>query len=304
MAGMVDGRVVAITGAGRGVGRAHALMLAREGAKVVVNDIGVRRDGAPESIDAAQQVVEEIHHAGGDAVAHTEDVSTMAGASSLVGAALDTWGTIDVVVNNAGILRDRMLVTMAEQDWDDVIRVHLKGTFAVTQAAAQVWRERSKAGDTLDARVINTTSASGIYGNVGQSNYGAAKAGIAAFTIITARELHRYGVTVNAISPTALTRMTEDIPLGSSSDAQEGQLDPEWVAPVCVWLASSQSKDVTGRIIAVSGRFLAVAEGWVRGPSAPTPAEPQEVDAIIRPLLAKARANSTMAGDTVLDGEI
>jgi NAD(P)-dependent dehydrogenase (short-subunit alcohol dehydrogenase family) len=302
--GMVDGRVAAITGAGRGLGREYALLLAQEGARVVVNDIGARRDGAPESVDAAQAVVDEIRTCGGEAVANTEDVSTMEGAKSLLDCALDTWGTIDVVVNNAGILRDRMVVNMSEDDWDAVLRVHLKSTFATTHYAAARWRTLANNGDAVDARIINTTSTSGIYGAVGQSNYGAAKAGIAAFTVITARELHRYGVTVNAICPTALTRMTEDIPVAQSPDAEAGKLDPKWVAPVCVWLASAQSADVTGRVFAASGRFLAVAEPWVRGPSASPVAEPSHVDAVVRPLLAAARRNSDSRGDTVCVGEI
>jgi NAD(P)-dependent dehydrogenase (short-subunit alcohol dehydrogenase family) len=304
MAGMVDGRVVAITGAGRGLGREHALLLANEGAKVVVNDIGVRRDGVPESQDAAQLVVDEIRESGGEALVHTGDVSTMDGAKSLIDLAVDTWGKIDVVVNNAGILRDRMVMNMSEDDWDSVLRVHLKSTFATTHFAASRWRELAKEGEHVDARIINTTSASGIYGAVGQSNYGAAKAGIAAFTIITARELFRYGVTVNAISPTALTRMTEDVPLAQTEEAAEGKLDVRWVAPICVWLASTQSSDVTGRVFASSGRFLAISEPWVRGPSADPPENPEEVDAIVRPLLARARRNSDQRGDTVVEGEI
>jgi len=302
---MVDGRVVAVTGAGRGLGREHAILLAREGAKVVVNDLGVRRDGVPESVDAAREVVEEIKSRGGEAVEHSADVSTMDGAKSLIDLAIDTWGKIDVVVNNAGILRDRMIINMTEAEWDDVIRVHLKSTFAVTHFAASVWRELVRDGAELDARVINTTSASGIYGGVGQSNYGAAKAGIAAFTIITARELFRYGITVNAISPTAMTRMTEDISrLSQSDDAEQGRLDPRWVSPICVWLASAQSKGVSGRVFSASGRFLAIAEGWMRGPSAEAPAEPQDVDAVIRPLLAQARRNSSTMGVPVGEGDI
>jgi NAD(P)-dependent dehydrogenase (short-subunit alcohol dehydrogenase family) len=296
MAGMCEGRVCVVSGAGRGLGREHALLLAREGAKVVVNDIGVRRDGAPESTDAAQDVVDEITRAGGEAVAHVEDVATWDGARSLVQLAIDTWGRLDVVVNNAGILRDRMVINMTEDDWDQVMRVHLKSTFATTHFAANHWREQAKEGQMPDARIVNTTSASGIYGQVGQSNYGAAKAGIAAFTIITSKELARYGVTVNALSPTALTRMTEDVPVGKTPEAEQGLLDPRWVAPICVWLASPQSAGVTGRVFATSGRFLAVAEAWHRGPTGEAPVEPQDVDAIVRPLLAAARPNADMLG--------
>ena len=302
MGRMVEGRVAVVTGAGRGVGREHALLLAREGAKVVVNDIGVRRDGSAEVADPADSVVEEIRARGGQAVSHSEDVSTMDGARSLVEKAIAEWGRLDVVVNNAGILRDRMVVNMTEDDWDAVMRVHLKSTFATTHFAANLWRDLVKQGTEVDARIINTTSSSGLYGNVGQSNYGAAKAGIAAFTIITARELGRYGVTVNAISPTALTRMTEDVPIAQSKEAEEGQLDPRWVAPLCVWLASDLSSDVTGRVFASSGRFLAVAEGWVRGPTGPAPAEPDEVEAAVRPLLVGARRNSDQRGDVVPEG--
>ncbi len=302
MAGkMTEGRVVAITGAGRGLGREYALLLAREGAKVLVNDIGVRRDGVPESADAAQGVVDEIVARGGEAAAHTADVSTSDGAKTLIDQAIDTWGKIDVVVNNAGILRDRMVVNMTEDDWDSVLRVHLKSTFLTTNYVANHWRDMVKAEKAVDARIINTTSSSGLYGAVGQSNYGAAKAGIAAFTIITARELQRYGVTVNAISPTALTRMTEDVAVAKTPEAEAGLIDPRWVAPICVWLASEQSKDVTGRVFASSGRFLAVAEGWVKGPSTDAPAEPDEVDAVIRPLLERARRNSDPRGDVVAE---
>ncbi|MGE0878272.1 MAG: SDR family oxidoreductase [Acidimicrobiia bacterium] len=297
MARMCEGRVCIVTGAGRGIGREHALLLAREGATVVVNDIGVRRDGVAESSDVAQGVVDEIVALGGRAAADTHDVSTMDGAEALVKFAVDTFGALDVVVNNAGILRDRMMVNMTEDDWDAVMRVHLKSTFAMSHFASNYWRDQVKAGKSVDARIINTTSPTGLYGQVGQSNYGAAKAGIAQFTLIVAMEVERYGVTVNAISPTALTRMTEDIPLAQTEEAQQGVFDPRWVAPVCVWLASPLSKGVTGRVFVASGRELAIAEAWRRGPSAPPPDEPGDVDAIVRPLLAAARRNSDMRGE-------
>src|SRR5271165_4065825 len=210
-AGSGTGRVVVITGAGNGIGRAHALAFAAQGAKVVVNHLGDSRDGTGSSAGPAQAVADEITAAGGDAVANTEDISSWAGAERLIGQAVDAFGGLDVVVNNAGILRDRMIVTMTEPDWDAVIGVHLKGTFAVLHHAAAYWRQRAKQGHANDARVINTTSSSGLFGNPGQANYGAAKAGIASLTVIAARELDRYGVTVNAIAPTALTRMTQDI---------------------------------------------------------------------------------------------
>jgi NAD(P)-dependent dehydrogenase (short-subunit alcohol dehydrogenase family) len=296
VAGMCDGRVCIVTGGGRGIGHEHALLLAREGAKVVVNDIGVRRDGVPESVDAAQSVVDEIVAMGKEAVANTDDVSTMAGATRLVEQALATWGRLDVIVNNAGILRDRMLVNLTEDDWDSVMAVHLKSTYLLSHLGARHWREKVKAGEPVDARIINTTSASGIYGNVGQTNYGAAKAAIAAFTVISSMEVARYGVTVNAVCPTALTRMTEDLEMAHSTEAQAGALDPRWVSPVVVWLASPLAADVTGRVFVASGRHLGVAEGWVRGPTTAAVAEPEEVDAVIRPLLAAARANSDMRG--------
>src|SRR5437763_8085241 len=211
MTALCDGRIVIVTGAGRGIGREEALEFARQGARVVVNDVGVSREGTGEDATPAQSVVDEIKALGGEAVANYDDVSDFDGAKQLVQTAIESFGGLDVLVNNAGILRDRMLVNMTIEEWDSVIKVHLRGTFATSHHAAGYWRERSKAGDDVDARLINTSSSSGIYGNVGQSNYGAAKAGIAAFTVIAAMELARYGVTVNAIAPAALTRMTEDL---------------------------------------------------------------------------------------------
>src|SRR5271168_663716 len=209
--GICDGRIVVISGAGRGIGRQHALEFASQGAKIVVNDLGAEIDGSGSSAGPAGEVVDEIRGMGGEAVANGDDVSDYEGAGRLIQAAIDTFGTLDVLVNNAGILRDRMLVNMTIEEWDAVIRVHLRGTFAPTRHAVEYWRNRSKAGESNDARVINTTSPSGIYGNVGQTNYGAAKAGIASFTVIAAMELERYGVTVNAVAPGARTRMTENL---------------------------------------------------------------------------------------------
>jgi NAD(P)-dependent dehydrogenase (short-subunit alcohol dehydrogenase family) len=297
---LCEGRVCAVTGAGRGIGREYALMLAAHGAHVVVNDLGGDRTGAgpdpsEDGAGPAQQVVDEITAAGGAAVANTDDISSWAGAQALVEQAVEVFGGLDVVVNNAGILRDRMLVNMSEEEWDSVIRVHLKGTFAVSRHAAGYWRDRAKAGQANDARIINTTSVSGLYGNIGQANYGAAKAGIAGFTVIAARELGRYGVTVNAIAPGALTRMTEDLPI---PDEAKAALDPRWVAPVCVWLASRLSADVTECVIEVSGTNFAIAEGWHRGPTAKPVADPAEVDAAVRKLLADARSNMTFAETT------
>ncbi len=297
MAKLCAGRVAIVTGAGRGIGREHALMLAAHGAKVVVNDLGAARDGTGASSGPAHEVVEQIRAAGGEAVANGDDVSDWQGAERLVRQAVDTFGTLDVLVNNAGILRDRMLVNMSEAEWDAVIRVHLKGTFAPAHFAAAWWRDRAKAtGRRVDARIINTTSVSGIYGNPGQTNYGAAKAGIAAFTVIAARELARYGVTVNAVAPGALTRMTEDLGLGQASEEEKARMHPRWIAPIVTWLASTESAGVTGRVFEASGRVLAVAEGWHRGPTVEPVEDPTRLGPIVADLVRRARRNAGMDG--------
>jgi NAD(P)-dependent dehydrogenase (short-subunit alcohol dehydrogenase family) len=290
---LCEGRICIVTGAGRGIGREYALMLAENGAKVVVNDLGASREGTGGDAGPAQQVVDEIVAAGGEGAANTDDISTFAGAKSLVEQAIDTFGGLDVVVNNAGILRDRMLFSMTEAEWDAVIQVHLKGTFGPSRFAAEYWRNRAKNGERNDARLINTTSVAGIYANPGQINYAAAKAGIAAFTQVAAQELARYGVTANAIAPGALTRLTDDLNL---PDEITQRFDPRWVAPVVVWLASPGSADVTGQIIESSGLVMAIAEGWHRGPSTTTPpATAGEVGDVVRGLLAGARQRTTMA---------
>jgi len=296
MARMCEGRVCIVTGAGRGIGREHALMLAEHGARVVVNDLGGDVDGTGASIGPAHDVVDEITAMGGEAVANGDNVADWDGAQRLVRTAVDTFGRLDVLVNNAGILRDRMLVNMTEQEWDAVIAVHLKGTFAPTRMAAAYWRERAKAGEQNDARVINTTSVSGIYGNEGQTNYGAAKMGIAGFTFIAALELQRYGVTVNAIAPGALTRMTEGLSGRPLSDDERAARSPRWIAPICTWLASPLSSGVTGRVFEASGHVLAIAEGWHRGPTAEPVDDPTQLDDIVRPLLAAARPPADMSG--------
>ncbi|HVA60324.1 MAG TPA: SDR family oxidoreductase [Mycobacteriales bacterium] len=303
MSGICEGRVVVVTGAGNGIGRAHALAFAAEGAKVVVNDIGGSRDGSGSSAGPAQTVVDEIVAAGGEAAANTDDISSWDGAERLVRQAVDTFGQLDVLVNNAGILRDRMLANMTEAEWDAVIQVHLKGTFAPARHAAAYWRDRSKAGEQVDGRIINTSSPSGLFGNVGQTNYGAAKAGIAAFTIIAAQELGRYGVTVNAIAPTALTRMTEDLPFvqGMADKAKEAEfqpLAPENISPLAVWLGSPLSREVTGRVFYVVGGYISVSEGWVNGPSVDHQArwEPGELTEVIPDLVRSAAPNSSMLG--------
>jgi NAD(P)-dependent dehydrogenase (short-subunit alcohol dehydrogenase family) len=295
--GICDGRVAIVTGAGRGIGREHALLMAAEGASVVVNDLGGARDGTGGDVGPAQQVVDEITAAGGRAVANTDDISDWAGAEKLVNTAVETFGKLDVLVNNAGILRDRMLVNMTEAEWDAVIKVHLKGTFAPSHFAANHFRERSKAGEEVDGRIVNTTSPSGIYGNVGQTNYGAAKAGIASFTIIAAKELARYGVTVNAIAPAALTRMTEDLGMGELPDDAKEQMSPKHIAPIVCWLASPLSASVTGRVFDVTGRMLSVSEGWHRGPSIEHPDDdPEVLGHAVLDLVAQARPNANMAG--------
>jgi len=263
----LDGRVVVITGAGNGLGRAHALSFAAAGARVVVNDLGGSADGQGGSEGPAHQVVDEIRAAGGTAVANTDNIASWDGAASLISQAVSEFGTLDVLVNNAGILRDKMLTSMSEADWDAVINVHLKGTFAPTRHAADFWRAQSKAGVAVDARVVNTTSPSGLFGAIGQANYGSAKSGIAGFTTIAAMELARYGVTVNAVAPTALTRLTEDI--GPMQElAKVSDMAPEAVSPVVVWLGSRESREVTGRIFAVMGGTIAVVDGFAYGPEA------------------------------------
>jgi NAD(P)-dependent dehydrogenase (short-subunit alcohol dehydrogenase family) len=279
-------RICIVTGAGRGLGREYALSLSRHGARLIVNDLGGDRDGSGGSTGPAHEVVEEITAEGGQAAANTDDVSTWDGAAKLVAQAVETFGGLDVLVNNAGILRDRMLFSMSEEEWDAVIRVHLKGTFGPSHHAAAYWRDRSKTGEHNDARLINTTSVSGLYANVGQTNYGAAKAGIAAFTQIAAQELGRYGVTVNAIAPGAITRLTADL---SVTDEIPAGFSPASVAPVITWLASIDSGDVTGQVIESSGRVLAIAEGWHRGPSAEPVDTPGEVGEAVRRLIADAR---------------
>jgi NAD(P)-dependent dehydrogenase (short-subunit alcohol dehydrogenase family) len=296
MGGMCEDRVAVVTGAGRGIGREYALMLASEGAKVVVNDLGGDRDGSGADLSPAQQVVKEIEALGGQAVVNGGDVSDFTAAKQMIDQAIDTFGGLDVVVNNAGILRDRMLVNMTEDEWDAVIQVHLKGTFAPSRHAAAYWRDRAKAGQENRARIINTTSVSGIYGNPGQTNYGAAKQGIAGFTFIASLELARYGVTVNAIAPGALTRLTADLGSTRITDEHREAMSPRWVAPLCTWLASEQSEGVTGRVFEATGQVLAVAEGWHRGPVAKAVDDPAAVDETMRELLSRARPPAGMDG--------
>jgi NAD(P)-dependent dehydrogenase (short-subunit alcohol dehydrogenase family) len=292
-------RVAIVTGAGRGIGREYALMLAEQGAKVVVNDLGSTAAGEGADLSPAQQVVEDIKRAGGEAIASGDDVSDWAGAKALVDTAIGTFGRLDVLINNAGILRDRMMVNMTEAEWDAVIKVHLKGTFAPSHHAAQYWRQRVKtSGTPVSARLINTSSASGLFGNVGQSNYGAAKAGIAAFTIISAMELRQYGITVNAIAPRAQTRMTEGLRERTEEDIK--RRNPRWVAPIVVWLASEQSGEVTGRVFEAGDGILKVAEEWHAGPGINPVEDPSELGSQVMELMRKARPNADIWGRDIV----
>lgn len=265
--GALDGRVAIITGAGRGIGREHALLFASEGAKVVVNDLGGGLDGSASEASPAQAVVDEIRAFGGEAVANHDNIADWQGGARLVQTAIDTYGDLNVLVNNAGILRDRVLVNLSEDDWDSVINVHLKGHFVPTRHAATYWRERAKAGHPVKASVINTSSTSGLLGNVGQSNYGAAKAGIAAFTVIIAEELGRYGVRVNAIAPAARTRMTESTPgladyvVKPADEAVFDVWDPANISPLVATLAMEDCT-ATGRVFFVQGGTVRLFQNW------------------------------------------
>jgi NAD(P)-dependent dehydrogenase (short-subunit alcohol dehydrogenase family) len=290
--GICDGRIVIVTGAARGIGREHALAFAREGARVVVNDLGVTRDGTGEDAGPAREVVDEIVATGGDAIANGDDIADWDGARRLVRTAIDTYGGLDVLVNNAGFLRDRMVFTTSEDEWDAVIRVHLKGHFATTRHATEWWRNRAKAGAPVDGRIVNTSSGAGLMGAVGQGAYSAAKAGIAALTLVEAAEMGRYGVTANAIAPAARTRMTEEV-FGERMQAPDSGFDashPGNVSPLVVWLGSAESADVTGRVFEVEGGMISVADGWQHGPAVDRNErwEPAHVGSAVRKLLAQA----------------
>ncbi|MEV6148311.1 SDR family oxidoreductase [Streptomyces sp. NPDC051992] len=295
------GRVAVVTGAGRGLGRAHALAFAAEGAKVVVNDLGVGLDGSGGTAGPAQQVVEEIRAAGGEAVAHHGDIATADGAASLVATALDSFGRLDTLVNNAGFLRDRMLVNLDEDDWDAVTRVHLRGHFLPLKHAAAHWRAEVKAGRVPEARVVNTGSGAGLLGSVGQGGYSAAKAGIVALTLVAAAEMGRYGVQVNAIAPAARTRMTEETFAETMAAPGEGAFDamaPENVSPLVVWLGSAACAGVSGRVFEAEAGRITVMEGWRPGPTADKGARwsPAEAGAAVSELLAAAEAPQPVYG--------
>ena len=296
--GLLDGRVVIVTGAGGGIGREHALAFAAEGARVVVNDIGVGLDGSPAGGgSAAQNVVDEIVAAGGEAVANGSNVADWEQAAALIQQAIDTYGDLNVLVNNAGIVRDRMFANATEEEFDAVTAVHLKGHFATMKHAAAYWRGKVKAGeasaDSLDARIINTSSGAGLQGSVGQATYSASKAGIAALTLVAAAEMGRYGVTANAIAPSARTRMTETVfaDMMATQDQAFDVMAAENISPLVVWLGSVESRDVTGKVFELEGGKIRIAEGWAHGPEIDKGAkwDPAELGPVVADLLAKAR---------------
>ncbi len=294
-----EGRVAVVTGAGRGLGRSHALELARQGARVVVNDLGGGPDGTGSDPAVAEAVAEEIRAAGGEAVASGHDVADSDAARELVRLAVDTFGGLDVLVANAGILRDRTLAGMTDEDWDTVVRVHLRGTFAPARAAAAHWRDRAKAtGAGVDGRLICTTSPVGLYGNFGQTNYIAAKGGIASFTLGAAPELARYGVTVNTIAPTAATRLVLGLVTGEAAEELATKFDPAFVSPVVAWLASPQSAAVTGRVFDVRGNRVALVESWRIGAEVlrDEPWDAAALGDVVSDLVAKAAPNPDISG--------
>ena len=290
--GICDGRVVIVTGAARGLGRAHALAFAAEGAQVVVNDLGVESDGSGGGSGPAGELVEEIRSGGGGAIANGADVADFEQTGALLAQTLEAFGRLDVVVNNAGFLRDRMFVSCSEEEWDAVVRVHLKGHFCLARHAGEYWRNESKAGRPVDARIINTSSGAGLQGSVGQSAYSAAKAGIATLTLNQAAEMGRYGVTANAIAPSARTRMTEGVFDEMMAKPESGfdAMDPANVSPLVVWLGSAESREVTGQIFEVAGGMLSVCDGWRTGPQVERGERwaPDEVGAALEGLFAKA----------------
>jgi len=293
VARLCEGRTVIVTGAARGLGREHALEFARHGARVIVNDLGTSVAGAGRSLDPAEEVATEIRKLGGEAVVSGDDIADFEGAGRLVALAVEKFGDLDVVVNNAGFLRDKMFASAGEDEWDAVMRVHLKGHFCVSRHAAAHWRALVKAGRSVDGRIVNTSSGAGLLGAVGQSAYSAAKAGIAALTLVQAVELGRYGVTVNAIAPAARTRMTEVVfgELMKPPETGFDAMDPANVSPLVVWLGSAESKDVTGHVFEVRGGEITVYEGWKPGPTVDKRGrwDPRELGNVV-PDLVKRRA--------------
>jgi NAD(P)-dependent dehydrogenase (short-subunit alcohol dehydrogenase family) len=298
--GICQGRVVIVTGAGRGIGREHALELARQGACVVVNDLGATSGGEGADASPAQEVAAEVRRLGGQAIVDGSDVADFAQSAALVKAALDAFGRLDAVVNNAGILRDRMFANTSIEEWDAIMYVHLRGHFCVSRHACAWWRDQSKAGKPVAGRIVNTSSGAGLQGSVGQSNYAAAKAGIAALTLVQAVELARYGVTANAIAPSARTRLTEDVFPDMMRKPETGfdVMDPANIAPLVTWLCSEESRDVTGRVFEVEGGKISVADGWRTGPAIDRGGRwnPAEVGDAVREILAKAVAPQKVYG--------
>ena len=289
-----------MTGAGRGIGRAHALAFARQDARVVVNDLGSENDGSGGSSAPAEEVAQEIRAMGAEAIVNLSDVGDWNQTQALVEQTVDTFGGLDVVVNNAGFVRDRMFVGCAEDEWDAVIRVHLKGHFCTARHAAEYWRNQSKSGQPVDARIINTSSGAGLQGSVGQSAYSAAKGGIASLTLVQAAEMGRYGVTSNAIAPAARTRMTEAV-FADMVAPEDGSFDenaPENVSPLVVWLGSTESRDVTGRVFEVKGGIIGTSDGWRDGPLVDKGArwEPDEVGAAVHEVLEKSQTPQKVFG--------
>lgn len=304
MTGICEGRVVIVTGAGRGIGRGHALEFARQGARVVVNDLGVELDGsgARGTSGPAEEVVEEIRALGGEAVANGDDVADWAGAERIVQTALDTFGSIDTVVNNAGFVRDRMFANATEDEWDAVVRVHLKGHFCVSRMAAAWWREEAKAGRETKGRIVNTSSGAGLLGSVGQAAYSAAKAGIVGLTLVQSAELGRYGAVANAIAPVARTRMTEQVFADdmAAPDAGFDAKSPDNVAPLVVWLGSDEAAAVTGRVFEIDGGQLTLMDGFRHGPARDKGDrwDPAELGAVITELTGELAPPEPVFGAT------
>jgi NAD(P)-dependent dehydrogenase (short-subunit alcohol dehydrogenase family) len=300
MPGICDGRIVIVTGAGRGLGRSYALAFAREGAKVVINDLGTTLGGEGRESAPAQTVVDEIRALGGEAVANNEDVSEWDSAANIVKTAIDHFGGLDVVVNNAGFVRDRMFVSATVDEWDATMKVHLRGHFCISRHAVDYWRTRAKQGKAVDARIINTSSGAGLYGSIAQSAYSAAKGAIASLTLVQAAELKRYGITANALAPAARTRMTEQAFAEKMKKPQSGfdAQDPDNVAPAVVWLGSTASKDVTGCVFELEGGSIAIADGWNDGPRVDKGArwKPAELGPAIAKLLAQRRPPKRVYG--------
>ena len=306
---LLQGKVAIITGAGRGIGREHALLMAKLGAKVVVNDLGAHFDGTgAATATPAQEVVAEIKKMGGEAIANGESVSDFKGAKRIIECAIDTFGKLNIVVNNAGILRDRMIFNMDEESWDAVVAVHLKGTFAMSRHACEYWREEHKKGNVLNGRIINTASDAGLLGNVGQTNYGACKAAVATMAIIIGQEMKKYGVTANAIAPVARTRLTVDATPSTAGlmggEVKEGEFDmwgPQNISPLVAWLASDDAAGCNGQVFRVGGRSVWPMKGWHSAAKVQNPAkaawDAAELGKVVKAKLAEGITKPETMGD-------